>query len=402
MTDLTMDPVPEGEIVDRLRKLQGAMQESQIGGAFIVQNADLFYFTGTLQSGALFVPERGDPTYFVRKDLARARRESPIRSIEAFGTMRELPQALARLGYFGLRTLAFEWDVMPVALYDRYRKAFHDARHVDLSPILRRLRRVKSPYEVECMRAAARQADNVFCHAKEVIRAGMTELELAAELERCARLQGHPGLIRMRSFNGEMVFAHVFSGPNSAVPAYLDTPLGGVGLHPSFGQGAGYRQIRAHEPIVVDTGSFAYGYLADQTRVLCIGDLPEPLAQAYADMQAVQRHMKRLVKPGVSWTAVYESCLQLANEQGHAGEFMGIRGAQARFIGHGLGIEIDEQPLIAPGFDDERFEVGMTFAFEPKAVFDGLGAVGIENTFVVVKDGVDSITYSDESLAILN
>jgi Xaa-Pro dipeptidase len=402
MTDLSMDRVPEGEIVDRLRKLQAALQEAQIGGAFIAQNADLFYFTGTLQSGALFVPERGEPTYFVRKDLARARRESPIRSIEAFGAMRDLPQALAKLGYSEPKTLAFEWDVMPVALYDRYQKTFRDARHVDLSSILRRLRRVKSPYEVKCMRAAARQADSVFCRAKEVIRAGMTELELAAELERCARLQGHPGLIRMRSFNGEMVFAHVFSGPNSAVPAYLDTPLGGVGLHPSFGQGASYRQIRAHEPVIVDTGSFAYGYLADQTRVLCIGALPEPLAQAYADMLTVQRHMKRLVRPGVSWTAVYESCLQLVNEQGHTERFMGIAGTQARFIGHGLGIEIDEQPLIAPGFDDERFEVGMTFAFEPKAVFDGLGAVGIENTFVVVEGGVDSITYSDEALAIVN
>jgi len=396
-----MDRVPKSEIGERLSKLQSSMQGAAIEGAFIVQNADLYYFTGTLQSGTLYIPSEGEPMYFVRKDLARARRESPLSRIEAFTTMRELPGALARHGYRNPKSLGFEWDVMPVSLYERYRKAFPDARHLDLSLYLRRLRSVKSPLEVTHMREAAAQADRVYRLAREIIRPNMTDLELAAELERCARLQGHPGIIRVRGFNGEMAFAHVFSGPDSAVPAYLDTPLGGVGTHPSFGQGASYHRILAHEPIVVDTGSYSRGYLADQTRVLCIEGLPGVLSRAFEDMLAIQDRMKELVKPGVSWSHVYDACFQLAQAQGHTERFMGVKGAQARFIGHGLGLEIDELPLIAPGFDEEVFEVGMTFAFEPKAVFEGLGAVGIENTFVVTDGGIAPITFSDEALAIL-
>ena len=397
-----MDHVPDSEITDRLGKLQAAMQESDMGGAFIAQNADLYYFTGTIQSGSLYVPAAGEPVYFVRKDLARARRESPLTRIEGMEAMRDLPSALRRHGYFEPKTIAFEWDVLPVSLYQRYKKAFADSKHVDLSPVLRRLRCIKSTFEIEQMRKACTQADSVYRHAREIIRANMTDLELAAELERCARLQGHPGIIRMRSFNGEMVFAHVFSGPDSATPAYLDTPLGGVGLHPSFGQGASLRRIQPHEPVIVDTGSSVNGYLADQTRVFCIGGLPDPAARAFDDMLAVQQRMKEIVRPGVVWSEAYSACLALALEQGHADRFMGVRGAQARFIGHGLGLEIDESPLIAPGFDEQCFEVGMTFAFEPKAVFEGVGAVGIENTFVIRDHGVEALTYSDEALVVLN
>jgi len=397
-----MDCVPEGEITERLRKLQLLMQSSDIGGAFIVQSTDLFYFAGTLQNGTLYVPAKGEPIYFVRKHLARAQRESPLSCIEPFGAMRELPEALRRHGYFQPKSLGFEWDVLPVSLFQRFEKTFPESNSVDLSPIIRKIRSVKSAFEVERMRAAARQADSVYRLAREIIRVNMTDLELATELERCARLQGHPGIIRMRSFNGEMVFAHVFSGPDSAVPAHLDTPLGGVGTHPSFGQGAGYRRIQVNEPIIVDTGSSVDGYLADQTRVFCIGGLPDALASAFNDMRAVQLRMKEMVAPGVAWSDVYQSCLALALEQGHCDRFMGIRGAQSRFIGHGLGLEIDELPLIAPGFDDARFEVGMTFAFEPKAVFEGQGAVGIENTFVVREQGVEALTYSDEDLVILH
>jgi Xaa-Pro dipeptidase len=396
-----MNQTPERELVDRLTRLQFAMQGQHLDAVLLVQSADLFYFTGTIQSGTLYVPAAGQAVYFVKKDWARARRESSLERIVPLGSLRDMPAALRSLGVPDARRLGFEFDVLPVAIFERYRKLFTTAECLDASLILRRVRMIKSPYEVDQMRVAATQADRVYRRAREILREGMTEIELAAQLEQVARLEGHPGVIRMRSFNGEMLFGHVFSGPDSAIPAYLDTPLGGVGPHPMFGQGAGWRRIEAHQPVILDTGSFASGYLVDQTRVLCMGELPERLTRAYQDMLRVQSLMQEIVAPGVLWADVYERCRALAVELGYADHFMGYAGSQATFIGHGLGIEIDEFPIIAKAFTEDAFETGMTFAFEPKAVFPGEGAVGIENTYVVHPTGLEQLTYSDEALGVV-
>lgn len=377
------------------------MQREALDAVAVMQSADLFYLTGTIQSGTLYVPAQGAPLYFVRKDAERARRESPLEHVVALESLRDLRGALIERGYPAAARIGFEFDVLPVATFERYRKLFGAATCLDASALLRQLRMIKSPYEIEQMRAAGGQANRVYQAARRTLRLGMTDIELAAELERVARLEGHPGIIRMRSFNGEMLYAHVFSGADSAIPAYLDTPLGGVGVHPSFGQGAGFRRISAHEPVIVDTGSFHNGYLADQTRVLSIGALSDELLRAYDAMVEVQTLMKNLVAPGVIWAEVYQRCRALAEQLGYAEHFMGFGRAQAGFIGHGLGIEIDELPIIAPSFQDQVFEIGMVFAFEPKAVFPGLGAVGIENTFVLHDTGLEALTISDEAVAIL-
>jgi Xaa-Pro dipeptidase len=377
------------------------MARAGLDGLLIVQNADLFYFTGTLQAGTLYVPVEGQPLYMVRKDARRARRESALEQIEPLTGMRAIPGQLQEHGHRLPRRLGLELDVLPVAFYERFRRAFAGAETVDASDLIRRVRMFKSDWELARLRQSAEQADAVYRRAREVIREGMTDIELAAELEHAARLSGHPGFIRMRSFNGEMMYAHVCSGPDSALPAYIDTPLGGAGPHPSFGQGAGWHRIRAHEPIIVDNAGWADGYWTDQTRVFSIGELPSHLARAYEDMVRIQELMRELAVPGTNCAELYERCLGLAHELGYADQFMGIAGAQASFIGHGLGVEIDEYPLIGRGGKNFEIAVGMAFAFEPKAVFAGQGAVGIENTFYVGAQGLEQITFSDERLVTL-
>jgi Xaa-Pro dipeptidase len=374
------------------------MAEAGLDAVLVTQNADLFYFTGTIQSGTLYVPVTGTPLYLVRKDAGRAREESPLRDIVPLAAMRDIPALLGAHGHPAPRRLGFELDVLPVAFYERYQKVFRDAEGVDASSLVRRVRMLKSDWEIAQMRAAARQADAIYQRAREIIREGMTDIELAAELERAARLAGHPGFIRMRSFNGEMLYAHVCSGPDSAVPAYLDTPLGGVGPHPSFGQGAGWRRIQPHEPIILDNAGWAEGYLVDQTRVFAIGELPPRLMRAYDDMLRIQELMREIATVGMNCAELYERCLSRAQELGYADHFMGPRGAQVSFIGHGLGVEIDEFPPIARGATDFVLAVSMAFAFEPKVVFPGQGAIGIENTFHLGPQGLEQLTFSDERL----
>jgi Xaa-Pro dipeptidase len=294
-----------------------------------------------------------------------------------------------------------ELDVLPVTHYERFRKVFEGCSMVDATPLIRTVRAVKSRYEIEIMKDAALQVDRVYQRAKEVIREGMTDLELAAELEFCARKQGHQGISRMRGFNSELFYGQIFSGADSAAPAHLDAPLGGIGVNPSIGQGSSYNRIARNEPIIVDFAGAFDGYLVDQTRIFCIGGLPEPLLKAYDDMLRIEQRLKEIARPGVAWGDLYEQCLALACELGYKDHFMGSAGAQVSFIGHGIGIEIDEFPFIARGFKDQLLEEYMTFAFEPKAVYPGLGAVGVENTFWVAADGLKHLTFTSEELVVL-
>lgn len=393
---------PAVELEHRCSRMQQLMAAEGLDAAIILQSADLYYFTGTIQTGCLYIPAQGQPLYLVRRDAARARMESGLREVVPFTSMSELPAFLARYGYPEPAVIGMEFDVLPVAMFDRYRKVFPRAAMVDASLLIRRLRMKKSSYEIHLLQDAAVQVDRVYRAAVAHVREGITDLQLAAELERVARLEGHQGLIRMRVFNGEMLFGHTFSGSDSAVPAYTDTPLGGLGITPSFGQGASYKPIARNEPIIIDFAGCCDGYLVDQTRVMAIGGLSSRLLKGYEDMLQIQELMKNMAPHGPTWGDIYAECLSLAVSMGYQDHFMGVKGAQTAFIGHGIGIEIDEYPFIARGFNQMVLEPGMAFAFEPKLVFPGEGAVGIENSFYLADDGVlKQLTFSAEQIIIL-
>lgn len=392
---------PATELEYRCKKLQDYMAADGLDAVIIVQNADLFYFTGTVQSGNLYVPAQGQPIFMVRKEAGRARMESGLREVVPFGSMKDIPGILRQYGYPEPKRVGLELDVLPVNFYQRYQKVYPNAEFLDATPLIRKVRMIKSHYEIHLMKDAADQNDRVYQRAKEIIRVGATDLEIAAELEYTARKDGHQGLVRMRGFNSELFYAQIFSGVDSAVPSYSDTPLGGLGLNTSFGQGAGLKRIEPNEAILVDFGGCVDGYLSDQTRVFVVGNISDRLRRGYDDMLRVQKKMSEIVAPGISWGSVYDQCLALAVEMGYSDSFMGMRGSQVSFIGHGLGVEIDEYPFIARGFDGMTLEIGMAFAFEPKLVFPGEGAIGIENTFYLSNEGLKQLTHSSEELVFL-
>jgi Xaa-Pro dipeptidase len=392
---------PASELRSRYQKLQKLMQEAGLDAVLMVQSADLFYFTGSIQQGVLYVPSSDEPVYMVRREYSRARMECGLKEIVPLRSPKDIPGILADFGHSLPKRAGMEFDVLPVGLFQRFQKVLEGCALVDASPLIRMVRAVKSGYEIEIMKDAALQVEKVCQRAREVIRVGMTDLELAAELEYAARRAGHQGLTRMRGFNSELFYGQVFSGPDSAVPAFNDTPLGGLGVNPSIGQGPSYKRIEANQPIIVDfTGAFD-GYMVDQTRVFCIVGLPDELLKAYDDMLAIERKLKEIARPGVAWGDIYDDCYTLACEMGYKDHFMGSSGAQVSFIGHGIGTEIDEYPIIARGIKDQVLEEHMTFAFEPKAVYPGIGAVGIENTFWVEKEGLKHLTFTSEELVVL-
>jgi len=392
---------PKNELEYRYRKLQLEMAGAGLDAVIMLQNADLFYFTGTVQTGCLYVPASGEPIYLVRKDYLRARMESGLAQVIPFSSLSELPGTLAGLGHPDPRRIGLELDILPVNLYEKHRTLYPNAQFLDASPLIRRVRMIKSHYEIHILQDAGNQADKVYRRAAEVIREGMTELELAAELEHLSRLEGHQGYLRMRAFNGELSCNQILAGADSAAPACTNTPLGGMGLTPAFGHGASYNRIGRNEPIVVDFASCFDGYMVDQTRIFAIGPLSDRLRRGYDDMLRIEALMMELAETLPTWGSIYDACLDLARQMGYAENFMGGPGSQVSFIGHGIGIEIDEYPFIARGFQTEKLEVGMAFAFEPKLVFAGEGAVGIENTFYLSEQGLKRLTFSSQELIVL-
>ncbi len=393
-----MRHTPRGELTRRTAGLQNLMRQEGIEGAVIVQNADLFYFTGTVQRSHLFIPADGKPVLMVKKSYPRAREESALEEIIPLDNFKDLPGTIGAYGYKNLDKIGLEIDVLPAALYLKYQKLFFPAEIVDVSPLIRRVRMVKSAYEIDLIKEAADLNRTFFSRVKDFLREGVSEVELAGQLEAVYRRHGHQGYVRMRGFNQEIMYGHLMSGRNLAVPSFLDSPEGGPGLNPSFPQGAGFKKIGRNEPVMVDYVGVLNGYMVDQARIFCLGRLPEKFERAHRAAIDIQDQIKKAARPGVLCEELYNLAVSMASEYGLKEHFMG-HPDPAPFIGHGLGIELDELPVLARGFKIP-LEEGMTLALEPKFIFPD-GEVGIENTFVVRDHGLETLTVFDEKIQYL-
>jgi Xaa-Pro aminopeptidase len=286
-------------------------------------------------------------------------------------------------------------------MYFSFQRLFQDAAFIDISTPIRLIRSIKSTYEIDIMRRAAHLSDQVASHVPDILQEGLTELELAGKVEAEARRLGHQGVVRMRLWGGEMFYGHLMAGPTGAAPSYLASPTGGVGAHPAIAQGPGYKTVQRHEPVLVDYVFAFNGYLSDHTRIFSLGPLPRELTDAHNAMLEVQRLVKQSARPGVRCSALYDDAIKKAGELGYADHFMGTAGKERiRFVGHGIGLEIDEYPFLAAG-QELPLQEGMIIALEPKLVFPGKGVVGIENTHRVTRDGLEQFGSFPEEIFVV-
>jgi Xaa-Pro aminopeptidase len=238
--------------------------------------------------------------------------------------------------------------------------------------------------------------------AREHLREGITEVELAARVEAAARIAGHSGAVRIRAYGQEMHMGHLLAGAAGALPSFMNSPTGGYGPGPWAPYGAGARPINRGEPVLLDyTGEWG-GYIADQTRMLSIGPLSLFWYDAYAAMRDVLAHLQEKVKPGMASGDVYDLALARATELGYGDNFMGppeeeSAGQKVPFVGHAVGLELDEWPPLQRG-TDAILEPGMLLAIEPKLIFTGRGAIGIEDTYLVAEHGLEPLTYSTRDI----
>ncbi|WP_022670350.1 M24 family metallopeptidase [Hippea alviniae] len=389
------------EILKRIEKLSVNLDRDGIDAAIIMQNTDIYYYSGTMPNGALVVSSDKKVLFAIRKGLKRAEEESPINKDDmvAFKGVSQLPK-LFEEREIKHNKIGIEMDVLPTDMFFRLKKAFPDAEFVDISPIIRSQRAIKSEKEIELMRESARMLDCTMQDAKEFIKPHQTEIEISAYLEYRARLRHHQGRCRMRGFNGEMLMGHVHSGPRSTYPNGLLKPTTGYGISPNFPDGASKFKIEENISIIVDFLGNYQGYLSDETRIFVIGKLDKEMEKAYYFCLEIMNFLEETAKEGASTLEIYNSCIEKAKKAGYEDNFMGAKDNQVPFVGHGIGLEVDEYPFIAKGLDFELKE-GMTFAFEPKVAFEGKWAVGVENTYLVKKDGVESLTRFPREIVYL-
>ena len=391
---------PKPELDLRIKNFQDYLRRKNIDAALILQRVDLYYFSGTFQQGSLYIPADGEPILMINKNIERARAESLLDTIVDLESPKRIPQIIKAKGYGLPGTLGLELDVLPTTMYFTYQKLFSGTDLIDISLAIRLQRAVKSSHELGIMRRATELSDQVFGWVPNILCPGITELEMAGLVEAEARRLGHQGVIRMRLWGSEMFYGHLLSGPTGAVPSYLSSPTGGTGASPAIAQGPSYKTIQRHEPVMVDYMFCYNGYICDSTRIYSLGALPQELLDAQAAMIEVQRIIKKAARPGVASGEIYDQALAKTRELGYGDHFMGVGNERVRFVGHGIGLEVDEFPFLAAGQKLE-LQAGMTIALEPKLIFPGIGVVGIENTHVVTPEGLESLSKYPDDIVIV-
>lgn len=404
--NITAD-IPAGLVRQRIERLQEAMQTEHIDAFLITQNIDLYYFSGSMQNGYLFIPSTGETTFYVRRSFERAKLETAVRVAE-FGVFRHFGQTLLHdypsLFRDGVELrIAADLDVLPAQTYHKLAELLGASGRcvlIDGSAHIRRLRMIKDALEISRIEAAAEVVAEALEESLNELREGVSELAWMARVEYELRIRGHIGQMRMRGYNQEITTGMVISGAAAAIPTYFDGPAGGLGLGAASPQSVSRSIVKRNEPILIDIGCCIDGYVIDQTRTAVIGELPVTLKRAYEISELIIQATEQRMVPGTLCSQLYEEALASCAASGLSDHFMGYGADQAKFLGHGIGLEIDEWPVLAKGFH-MPLEPGMVIAVEPKFTFPGQGVVGIENSYLITEHGAKALTRSKAELIVL-
>lgn len=379
------------DYLKRCDLLQNKVKESGFDAAIITSNANLFYLLGYIIDGYVFVPSDGDIKIFVKK---------PVDILADNVVYIRKPEDIPAHVSLAVNSIMLENDGISAGEYLRLSKLFDNAKTASCSTLLREIRSIKTPLEIEIIRETAKKHCLLYSGISGLYKNGMTDFEFSAEVEHRARSLGHLGLFRTFGFRMEAYLGSVLSGENAAHPSPFDFALGGKGVHPSNPLGVTNTEIKENTTVMVDISFNLKGYLTDISRTYVKGNVPDFVCDAHNLSIKIQDEIARRGVPGTSCEELYDLSVKMAEEAGFAKNFMGL-GQQARFVGHGTGIEINELPVLAVR-SKSLLEKNMVVALEPKFVFEGIGAAGTENTYLVTENGLEKLTDCDEGIIRLD
>ena len=378
--------VPAKEIRNRQLAVQKQLQQNDIDGLFVVQRVDLFYLSGTAQNGFLYLPAEGKPLLFIKQYLPRAQAESSIGTILEIKSIKEIPM-LIKDTYGRLPdVLGFELDVLPVNDFNFYRGLFKPKKYVDAAPCILKARQIKSGWEIAQLDRVAESTRSIFEYMQTIICPGMSEMEFAGMFQTYAGKLGHVSKLRVRNYQTEGYPGHVLSGKSGGMIGLLDSPASGEGPSAAFPVGAGSKALCPDEPIMVDMATMLNGWHTDETRMFAIGSMPKKAFDASRAAIDIHNTVIDKIKPGITVGELFDCSVAHAQATGFSEVYLGPPGHRVSFVGHGVGLELIEPPIIAKNRRD-LLEPGMTFALEPKLVYTDEFIAGVESIVLVTDTG---------------
>ena len=380
------------ELKLRRDKIRALMVQQGIDAALITCNVNLIYTYGRVVSGYLYLPLNAPARLFIKRpNDIEGEHIHPIRKPE------QITELLKECGLPLPAKLMLEGDELSFTEYNRLAACFPETEVVPCgTALIRQARSVKTPIEIEMFRRSGAAHTKAYEQIPSVYQPGMTDRQLSIEIDRLMRLEGCLGIFRVFGQSMEIFMGSLLAGDNAAVPSPYDFALGGKGLDPSLPGGVSGTLLQAGQCFMVDMGGNFYGYMGDMSRVFSIGRLPEQAYTAHQTCIEIQEEIAAMAKPGTVCEDMYNKAIEIVTKAGFADYFMGVD-QKAKFIGHGIGLEINEMPVLAPRMKQE-LEPGMVFALEPKIVLPGIGPVGIENSWAVTTDGLEKLTLCKEEI----
>lgn len=379
------------ELKKRRDKIRVLMAAQGIDAALITCNVNLIYTYGAVISGYLYLPLNSPACIFIKRP-----NNVSGEFVHAVRKPEQIPGILAENKIALPKKLMLEGDELPWSEFNRLAAVFPEAEVVNGTSIIREARAVKTDLEIEMFRRAGATHAKTYAEIPSVYQPGMTDYQLSVEIERLMRLNGNLGIFRVFGQSMEIFMGSLLAGDNALNPSPYDFALGGQGMNDALPVSTNGGLLSPGQTVMADYGGNFNGYMSDMSRVFSIGPAPAQALEAHQVCLDVQNAVVAATKPGVTGEELYNIGMAVVQQSAFADYFMG-NGQKASFIGHGIGLQINEPPVLAPR-QRQELEAGMVFALEPKIVLPGIGPVGIENSWLVTPTGAECLTKGPEEI----
>lgn len=392
-----MKRVPLKELKSRMERFRKVMDEYNASWemAVIFNKVNLYYFTGTMPEGMLLIPRDNEATLWVRRSFERAVDESLFPSIKQMRSFRDVAQGLTGIP----DTIYLETEFVPLAFYERFQKYFPFKNVKSLDRQVFNIRSIKSPYEMGIMEMCGTIHKKILEErVLEILEEGISEAEFATKLYSIMVEEGHHGVARFGMLDTEILIGHICFGESSIYPTYFNGPGGNYGMSAAVPVlGSHERKLKKGDLVFVDVACGVEGYHTDKTMTYMFGKtLPDDVIAEHKSCVDIQNKIASMLKPGITPAYIYRSIMDGLSPE-FKQNFMGFAKRSVKFLGHGIGLHVDEIPVIAEGFEDP-LKNGMVLALEPKKGIENVGMVGIENTFKITNEGGICITGDNPGL----
>ncbi|MCG6533643.1 MAG: Xaa-Pro peptidase family protein [Syntrophales bacterium LBB04] len=383
-----------------MNTLQSSLRDAGFNAALLSYSKSLYYYTGTTQPSCLIITP-DDFVLLVLKGMEHVEYESWLPAenvIEAEAGFKDVPGVLKKLGIDD-GILGMEADVIAASFYLRMTRAFPQFKISDVSKVVLEQRKIKDERELEWLRQSGRIVHAGHERILNVLRVGMTEIELSAEIEDAHRRAGHEGQYFHRQFDFFMGRGVLASGEDLSRIAGKVQSISGMGLSPALPLGASARVIGRGDMIVVDIPTLYRGYHSDQSRTYVIGRAPAACHDLYQGMKEICDRTIEYLKPGVTCAEVYETALSVAREIGMEPYYLRLGGNPEilPFVGHGVGLEVNELPLLSR-HNPDIIQEGVVTTIEIEMWKSEREVVKLEDTIVVHAEGAEILTLSPREL----